>query len=115
MWEEACLEGGVTVRLWQGNCVRVCVWGKVYVAACVHMGVISLDWIIICVCRNCHYACVCTLCPHWPLSFHNGFRQVLGPFGLRLPFFTYILSLPCSMGVSVCVCDGEDAGQGNLW
>lgn len=105
----------VAVSLWQRNCVRVCVWGGMYVAACVQMGVISLDCIIICICRNCHYACVCTLCPRWPLSFHNSFRQVLGPFGLSLPVFTFIPSLPCSMGVFVFACDGEEAGQGTLW
>ena len=37
-----------------------------------------------------------------------------GPLVSSLPFFTYIPSLPCSMGVFVCACDREDAGQGTL-
>lgn len=74
-------------------------------ATCVQMGMIPLGWIIVCVCRNCHYACVCALWPRLPLYFQNDLRQVLGFCGLSLPTFTYVPSLLEQMfNGCVCVC-----------
>lgn len=73
-------------------------------AAYVKMSVIFLGWITVYVCRNFHNTCVCTQCLCLPLYSQDYFRQVLGPFGLSLPIFTYVpFLLVCVKWICLCV------------
>lgn len=78
-------------------------------AVCVKMGVIFLGWITVCVLRNCHCACVCTLHPACLSTSRLPLAKFWGPLASVSPslHIFHLSWLRCSMGVFVCACDGE--------
>lgn len=103
VWEEACLGVGVTVSLWQGNCVRVCVGGgcmwPLWSNGCDFLG---LDYNL---CLQELSLCLCVYpVPSLASLAIMALGHLLGPFGLKAPLLYIHPVSPHVQWVCLYVC-----------